>query len=78
MLQNPSLPGRWAMVIAFAVFFMFPCLDGDKLGFIFGTSLFTYLSTPRTEKLRTAFYPNVALSTAMKIIGIFDDFESKS
>ncbi|XP_065310534.1 phospholipid-transporting ATPase ABCA3-like isoform X3 [Dermacentor albipictus] len=67
--------GRWAMVIAFAVFFMFPSLDGDKLGFIFGTSLFTYLSTPRTEKLRTAFYPNVALSTVMKIIGIFDDFE---
>ncbi|KAH7958270.1 hypothetical protein HPB49_000371 [Dermacentor silvarum] len=67
--------GRWAMVIAFAVFFMFPSLDGDKLGFIFGTSLFTYLSKARIEKLRTAFYPNVALSTAIKIIGIFDDFE---
>ncbi|KAH7956818.1 hypothetical protein HPB52_012816 [Rhipicephalus sanguineus] len=70
--------GRWAMVIAFAVFFMFPCLDGDKLGFIFGTSLFTYLSTARAEKLRTAFYPNVALSTVMKIIGIFDDFEKSA
>ncbi|KAL1413927.1 hypothetical protein MTO96_007976 [Rhipicephalus appendiculatus] len=70
--------GRWAMVIAFAIFFMFPCLDGDQLGFIFGTSLFTYLSTDRTHKLRTAFYPNVALSTAMKIIGIFDDFEKSA
>ncbi|KAK8767242.1 hypothetical protein V5799_005991 [Amblyomma americanum] len=68
--------GRWAMVIGFAVYFMLPSVDGDKLGLIFGTSLFGYLTGSRNEKLRTAFYPSVALSNAMKIIGIFDDFES--
>ncbi|KAK8767237.1 hypothetical protein V5799_005986 [Amblyomma americanum] len=70
--------GRWAMVIGFAVYFMLPSVDGDKLGLIFGTSLFGYLTGSRNEKLRTAFYPSVALSNAMKIIGIFDDFERKA
>ncbi|XP_065310568.1 phospholipid-transporting ATPase ABCA3-like isoform X2 [Dermacentor albipictus] len=67
--------GRWAMVIGFAVYYMFPTCDGDKLSILFRHSLYVYLSESKLEKFRTALYPNVAFSTIMKIIGIFDDFE---
>ncbi|KAH6929558.1 hypothetical protein HPB50_002766 [Hyalomma asiaticum] len=67
--------GRWAMLIAFGLYFVLPMLHGEKLSFLAGQSLFGYFTQAREEKLRTGFYPNVAFSRIVKIMGIFDDFE---
>ncbi|KAL1415399.1 hypothetical protein MTO96_006844 [Rhipicephalus appendiculatus] len=67
--------GRWAMTIAFGLYFIFPMCDGEKMSFFLEPSLIQYLSDTRVEKLRIALYPNVAFNRIMKIIGIFDDFE---
>ncbi|KAL1468030.1 hypothetical protein MTO96_041749, partial [Rhipicephalus appendiculatus] len=69
--------GRWAMTIAFGLYFIFPMCDGEKMSFFLEPSLIQYLSDTRVEKLRIALYPNVAFNRIMKIIGIFDDFESR-
>lgn len=68
--------GRWAMVLGFGAYFLVPVYDDEKFGILFGQSLLGYLTESKLEKLRRAIYPNVAASTVLKIIGIFDDFES--
>ncbi|XP_070392967.1 phospholipid-transporting ATPase ABCA3-like isoform X2 [Dermacentor albipictus] len=70
--------GRWAMVIAFGTYFLLPLTDGEKLSYLLGSNLWAYLTKTKAEKLRTAFYPNVAFARIIKIIGIFDDFEGSA
>ncbi|KAL1477219.1 hypothetical protein MTO96_035918 [Rhipicephalus appendiculatus] len=67
--------GRWPMVVAFVLFFILPFCDGENMSFLFGASLFSYVTDKRKDKLRAALYPNVALGRIIKIIGIYDDFE---
>ncbi|KAL1472141.1 hypothetical protein MTO96_039512, partial [Rhipicephalus appendiculatus] len=76
LLVACALPiGQWAMIVAFAVYFILPFCDAEKLNFLLAGSLYKYLSGKKGEKLRTAFYPNVAFSRIIKIMGIFDDFD---
>ncbi|KAL1481954.1 hypothetical protein MTO96_034115 [Rhipicephalus appendiculatus] len=75
VVQHCPAIRRWAMIIAFGLYFILPMCDGEKMSFLLGGTLFRYLTERREEKLRTAFYPNVAFSRIVKIIGIFDDFE---
>ncbi|KAK8785417.1 hypothetical protein V5799_008217 [Amblyomma americanum] len=61
----------WSEMVGFLVFTLLPSWEG--MDFLFD-SLGSYLRTSRLSKLRLCFYPNIAATMAMKIIGVFKDF----
>ncbi|XP_077564594.1 phospholipid-transporting ATPase ABCA3-like [Haemaphysalis longicornis] len=67
--------GRWAVLLGFGVFLLLPCYDRASFSFFDPIRLSSYLGEDRITKLRRCIYPNAAMDTVMKIIGIFNDFE---
>ncbi|KAL1438080.1 hypothetical protein MTO96_048178 [Rhipicephalus appendiculatus] len=67
--------GRWAMLLGFGVYFILPIVDADNFSFLSDVPLSDYLVEDRLSKLRKCIYPNYGMTTVMKIICIFADFE---
>ncbi|KAL3244369.1 hypothetical protein MRX96_047217 [Rhipicephalus microplus] len=63
------------MLLGFGVYFILPICDADNFSFLSEVPLSDYLVEDRLSKLRKCVYPNYAMSTVMKIICIFADFE---